>query len=431
MARTIGYRTWALGVLIVGIGCCLNRPAVAQQCAGDCDLSGSTEPGELLVGVQIALGQVGLASCPILDTGGDGGVSVEEITAATTAALTDCDAPGDLGPRAAGEVTLIVGTAIIAAGQSGTFDVSLDSGGLDVAGIQIDITFDPLTPIADAAGEPDCTANPATGKDLFKIFSTPTRARFLMLSFSDLNPIPDGVLFTCNVDVSPSAPSDIYPLTGSNEGASDPDGGALTTISLPGAVIVAEPTPTSTPTPTATPVPAGACASTPIPGCRTATNSKLTLGNGKLSWKWLRGTSVLGDFGYPVAGPTSYTLCIYGAEAGAPTLALRATVPGNTMCGGTFCWKPTGVKGFKYKDAAGAADGITRMRLRAGSGDAQIQVKGAGASLMIPPPADANNLVYQDPNVTVQLRNSEGICWQAVYPGPAERISGTQFVDRF
>jgi hypothetical protein len=101
------------------------------------------------------------------------------------------------------------------------------------------------------------------------------------------------------------------------------------------------------------------------------------------------------------------------------------------MCGGSFCWRPTGLRGFKYNDAAGTSDGITRIRLRAGNGDAKILVKGKGAALQVPPPADPNNLIYQDPSVTVQLRNSDGVCWEAVYPGPAKRIDGTQFVDRF
>jgi hypothetical protein len=40
-----------------------------------------------------------------------------------------------------------------------------------VAGIQNDITFDPLTPIAaTGGGQPDCTANPATGKSIFTAF---------------------------------------------------------------------------------------------------------------------------------------------------------------------------------------------------------------------------------------------------------------------
>lgn len=431
MARTLAGRTLVVGAFIAALICGPGQSASAQPCAGDCNNSGSVTINDIVRALEIALGGASLDICPAADTDNDGTVRVEEITAATLAALGGCDSGGNLVPRAAGEVTLIIGTAIIAAGDSGTFDVSLDSGGLDVAGIQIDITFDLLTPIVDAGGVPDCTINPATGKSLFRAFPDTDRARFLVLSLSNVDPIPDGVLFTCNVEVASFAPANTYPLTGSNEGASDPNGMALTTIAQDGAIIVAAPTPTGTATPTPTPVPANACPPTPLSGCRTAIKSKLSLGNGQLSWKWLQGTSNLGDFGYPVAGPTTYTLCVYGSQASEPSVAMRAAIPGNTMCGGTFCWKPTGVKGFKYKDTAGSADGITRIRLRAGSGDAKVMVKGNGAGLPLPPPADPNNLIYQDPNVTVQLRNSDGVCWEAVYPGPAQRIDGSQFVDRF
>jgi hypothetical protein len=112
-------------------------------------------------------------------------------------------------------------------------------------------------------------------------------------------------------------------------------------------------------------------------------------------------------------------------------LAVPARIAGGSMCGGTFCWRPNGLRGFKYSDSSGAADGITRVRLKVGSGNASILVKGKGAALRVPPAADPNNLIYQDPDVTVQLRNSDGICWEAVYPGPAQRINGGQFIDRF
>lgn len=436
MARTVVYRTFAVGAVIVGLGWCLGRPAIAQQCPGDCNQSGSTEVTELMLGVQILTGEAPVASCPSFDGDGNGTVSVDELTSAIGAALDGCAAPDAIAPRAVGTVTLVVGTAVIAVGDSGSFDVSLDSGGLDVAGIQIDITYDPSTPIADVGGSPDCVVNPATGKDLFKAFLPGDRARFLVLSLSDVNTIPDGVLFTCNVDVSLFASPGTYPLTGSNEGASDPDGNALTTVSTPGAVIVLPPVPTSTATPTPTlpppltPTPT-VCAPIPLTGCRTAAKSSFSLRDDTLTWRWLNGTSSLGDFGYPVAGPTTYAICIYGRQDGVASLAMRARVAGSSMCGGTFCWRPTGLRGFKYKDAAGTSDGITRIRLKTGSGDAKILVKGKGAALPVPPPADPNNLIYQDPSVTVQLRNSDGICWEAVYPGPAQRINGRQFVDRF
>jgi hypothetical protein len=46
-------------------------------------------------------------------------------------------------------------------------------------------------------------------------------------------------------------------------------------------------------------------------------------------------------------------------------------------------------------------------------------------------PVDANNLIQQDPSVTVQLVNSEGECWEAVYAAPASRVTGVGFTDKF
>lgn len=431
MARTLAGRTLVVGALIAAIVCMHGRSAGAQQCAGDCNQSGSVTVSELVRATDIALEQSPLSNCPAADTDLSGTISVVEITQATVAALDGCDDGGPLVPRAVGEVTLIIGTAIVAAGDTGTFDVSMDSGGLQVAGIQIDIFYDPLAPI----DVPNCVVNPATGKQLSRA-DFGDRARFLVFSFSNVDPMPDGVLFTCPVNVPLSTPPATYPLTGSNEGASDPDGNALTTVSTPGAVVVLPPvpTPTRTATPTLhpplTPTPT-ICSPAPLASCRTAAKSTVSLRDDAFTWRWLNGNTSLSEFGYPVAGPTTYTVCVYGRQNGNPSLALEARVPGNTTCGNTFCWRPTGVRGFKYNDSTGSAHGITRIRLKAGAGDAKILVKGKGSLLRVQPPADPNNLVYQDPDVTVQLRTNEGACWEAVYPGPARRVDGDQFVDRF
>ena len=88
-------------------------------------------------------------------------------------------------------------------------------------------------------------------------------------------------------------------------------------------------------------------------------------------------------------------------------------------------------RGFRYADSTGASDGITHIRLRAGTGNGSVLVKGSGANLPLPTPADPSHLVPQNPDVTVQLRNTKDICWEAVYPGPARRSGATIFVDGF
>jgi hypothetical protein len=66
------------------------RVVYSQTCAGDCDSSGSVGVDELMVMVNIALGEAPLAGCAAADTNADGRVTVDEIVAAVSNALTGC-----------------------------------------------------------------------------------------------------------------------------------------------------------------------------------------------------------------------------------------------------------------------------------------------------------------------------------------------------
>lgn len=69
--------------------------ALAQllaACPGDCDGDGQVTVDELIAGVNIALEQIPLARCAVLDTNADGAVTLEEIVAATGRALGGCGA---------------------------------------------------------------------------------------------------------------------------------------------------------------------------------------------------------------------------------------------------------------------------------------------------------------------------------------------------
>jgi len=59
-------------------------------CAGDCDGSGSVAVNELILGVNIALGNNVISACPPFDRNGDGMVSIAELIAAVNAALSHC-----------------------------------------------------------------------------------------------------------------------------------------------------------------------------------------------------------------------------------------------------------------------------------------------------------------------------------------------------
>lgn len=66
------------------------RPAAAQECFGDCDGDAAVTVDEILVGVQIALGNRALGDCANLDSDGNWIVTVDELILALNHALTGC-----------------------------------------------------------------------------------------------------------------------------------------------------------------------------------------------------------------------------------------------------------------------------------------------------------------------------------------------------
>ena len=195
------------------------------------------------------------------------------------------------------------------------------------------------------------------------------------------------------------------------------------------------PTPTATPTPTlvvptATATDAPACLPAPRTGCRRpvqAAKASILLKDrtpdtkDSLLWKWTKGASTSkSDFGQPTT-TTGYDLCVYDGPRG---LVLHASIPADGSCNGRPCWTENR-SGFRFKDNAGTPDGITRVTLKEGvePGRAKILIKGKGANLDLPA------LPMTQP-VTVQLSNSLGVCWEAVYGPPAQRNEAEQYKDK-
>jgi hypothetical protein len=127
------------------------------------------------------------------------------------------------------------------AGQAGDqLEVAaiLKTGGFSIAGVQNDIGFDPLNaPIAaDAHGRPACAVNPDIDKAATSFAFLPpgcqatacTGVRAIVFAVSNTDTIPDGAtLYTCLVDVAPTAPAGRYVLTVSGVIFSDPSGGRV------------------------------------------------------------------------------------------------------------------------------------------------------------------------------------------------------------
>ncbi len=177
---------------------------------------------------------------------------------------------------------------------------------------------------------------------------------------------------------------------------------------------------------------AGVCGGAPEPlaGCAVSSAGRLQLKAGRspsLAWQWSKGEAARADFGNPVDGSTSYTLCVYDQNAGVSAVRMRLRLPAAGMCRGKPCWKPKGTSGLGYKDADATPDGVTSGTFKAGAaGKASIQIKARGPALTLPPLP-----FVQQPAVTAQLQNDDGACWTTTFAAPATRNDGQQLKDRF
>ena len=131
--------------------------------------------------------------------------------------------------------------------------VSLDTGGAAVAGTQNDLNWD--GDCASLPGEDSCVVAGMHGKDL----SAATRCgdfclRAIVLSLTDVNPIPDGDLYCCRFSIH-AAPGACCNLSVVNAAASDPDGKAISASGNVAHLCVSSDGQIGTPTPTPTAAP--------------------------------------------------------------------------------------------------------------------------------------------------------------------------------
>ena len=165
------------------------------------------------------------------------------------------------------------------------------------------------------------------------------------------------------------------------------------------------------------------CGPTPQAGCRAPTlahKAGVTLKDKTpdkkdgLNWKYVKGAAtVVGDFGTPLTS-TDYTLCIYDSSA-RPQPLLLAQIPAGGTCGTKPCWKA--IKGgFKYNDKLLTPDGIQQLLLKSGvAGKSKIILKGKADNLPMP-------TLPLTTTVTVQLKNEDGVCWEAKYSTPIKNL---------
>ena len=173
-----------------------------------------------------------------------------------------------LADVASAAVTMRAGSATVSApGETADVCVSLDTGGDEVAGTQNDLNWDGSC--ATLAETGSCFVAGDHGKQL----SAATKCggfclRAIILSLSDVNPIPDGLLYCCTFTAE-AAPGQCCDIAMTNTGTSDPRGHALATNGIGGQLCVAGGGPqTPAVTPTATPQMRGS--SSEDDGCQVA-----------------------------------------------------------------------------------------------------------------------------------------------------------------
>jgi hypothetical protein len=141
-----------------------------------------------------------------------------------------------------------------------------------------------------------------------------------------------------------------------------------------------------------------------------------------IKWKWLKGErTTYEEFGAPLT-TTNYQVCMYDSTGLKFKIGFRA---GGT-CTGKPCWRAAVGKGYSYKSKDLDLSAGYLLKLKAGAlAKAQIQMQAVGPLLNMP--ADLTSISQP---LTVQIQNSDGLCWEAKYSGPPTAQSPTKFSDK-
>ena len=92
---------------------------------------------------------------------------------------------------------------------------------------------------------------------------------------------------------------------------------------------------------------------------------------------------------------------------------------------GSRAGRASGGKAYQYKDKDLTPDGGYQLKLKEGAlSKAQIQFTGRGSALGIP------DLTTLSQPLTVQIQQTDGLCFEAVYSGPPIAQSPTKFSDK-
>jgi hypothetical protein len=193
-------------------------------------------------------------------------------------------------------------------------------------------------------------------------------------------------------------------------------------------------TTSSTATTTTTLPPPVACGASPLGTCVTPAKATFqvreqTVGKEKLNvgLKKLAPATFQADFGDPVAGATSYAVCVY--DQGGTLVAEMQVNQAGQICGTKACWSAISDKGYKYTEKSASADGITKITGTGGDPEkGQIQATGQnniskGQTAL---PTGVAAALMGDTQVTVEILTSDASCFGATFP-TVTKADGLEF----
>jgi len=130
-----------LGSVLLLVLLCARASAGASSCPGNCSGDTVVTVDELVLGVNMALGDLALAECPPFDGNGDGFVTVDELILAVNAALNGCPveqlASPTPSPSPMPTATVPPGPEITFFGIARADNTLVEPAGTTVDGIQI------------------------------------------------------------------------------------------------------------------------------------------------------------------------------------------------------------------------------------------------------------------------------------------------------
>jgi hypothetical protein len=153
-----------------------------------------------------------------------------------------------------------------------------------------------------------------------------------------------------------------------------------------------------------------------------AGRERLALGLKRFDGDVTRAT--LGD---PVGGTTTYRLCIYDNALNA--VASLVVDRAGAVCGSKACWRQHGAEGYRYRDRAARADGVTKLALTggdAGSGKIRLKARNKAARRQTALPTGVTAALASSSSVTVQLVADDAGCFTATL-SRVKRATDTTF----